>query len=331
MNKNYLIFIFLIIFSGLNYVYPVQALRGTYSLSPYTYIPDSNFMGNLDPYKWSFSSTSSAIMVIALTQQQYDAFYNLILSDYTAWLNKHSFFSDSGTWHPPSIDTWHILFINIGISTTSITINTSVVFITIPLIVVGIIGLIIAIIAAITVKRKKNNKKKQEFIKELIPHRIPETQKPLLNTHEVLEIYEFFKQLYNTLHKEEPGFEICRLIDSSKTLKFLEYETELLPHLQIMYEGNIKKKFKYNAMGMITFLRKRCFECGAQFISIYQEDNQRKEEFECIIKNISFLIDVFEIREKRRRRDEMRTNGLMAQKEEEYKKYLEESDNEDRI
>ena len=120
-------------------------------------------MGNFDCYVWEFTSSTEEILVLALTKRQYDAFYNIFLSEYTAILNKHSGFHDSGRWRPPSSNTWHFLYINRGYSTTSLTINDNVqinyYFPWIPLIVGLIIGVpLLAVAIYFTYKKVKQRK-----------------------------------------------------------------------------------------------------------------------------------------------------------------------------
>ena len=124
MKKKYVVLSFLLILNTLMFIIPVNAQ--TYSLNPLTYMDRTHQMDHYDLYTWSFSSTDSEIMVLALDQAEYDAFYNPYISEYTAFLNKHSAWNDGGDWRPPHSDTWHILYANVGGFTTFITINDEV-------------------------------------------------------------------------------------------------------------------------------------------------------------------------------------------------------------
>lgn len=208
MDKKYLALFLLVFFSGLCYIIPVNARQGTYSLSPKTYIKDSHFMSSIDTYKWSFTSSISQIMVLGLSQSQYDKFYNQYFSEYTVRLNKYSSFTDSGSWHPPNIDTWHILYCNIGSTTTTITINSSGIFITMPLIIVGILGIIIIVIGIIA--RKQHVKKKQaKQIQEVIT--LQESPETTPEKHEVNTITTVSKIPTSTKFCPECGSKLAKI------------------------------------------------------------------------------------------------------------------------
>ena len=123
MKKKHVILSFLLILSILMFIIPTKAQ--TYDLDPLTYIDRTHQMDHYDLYTWSFSSTASEIMVVALDQAEYDAFSTPYQS-FTAILNRYRLWNDGGDWRPPHSDTWHILYFNVGDSITSITINDEV-------------------------------------------------------------------------------------------------------------------------------------------------------------------------------------------------------------
>jgi hypothetical protein len=120
-------------------------------------------MGDFDLYIWSFTSSSEDILVLALTQEEYDAFYNQYLSDYSAFLNKRDGRDDSGRWRPHRKSNWHILYINTGNGNTQLTINDrvqmNVYFPWIPIILgIGIPSLICIGATIYIYRRKKRGK-----------------------------------------------------------------------------------------------------------------------------------------------------------------------------
>ena len=167
MKKRNVYFIGVLTFLSLIQLLLVNA-EETISLPTYTYRDHYFKMGNFDCYVWEFSASTDDILVLALTQRQYDAFYNIFLSEYTAILNKHSGLQDSGRWRPPSSRTWHFLYINRGYSTTSLTISDNVqinyYFPWIPLILGLIIGVPLLAVA-IYFTLKKVNQRKESLIR----------------------------------------------------------------------------------------------------------------------------------------------------------------------
>jgi ribosomal protein L32 len=165
---------------------PAKA-EDTISLPTNTYRDHTFEMGSYDCYKWEFTSSSEEILLLALTHEQFDAFYNQYVSDYTAFLNKHSGFQDSGLWRPPHSSTWHFIYINTGDFSTQLTIIDSVIpnyyFPWIALIIGLSIGIpLLALTVYFAVKKIKKKKRvdnqpgKQYFKPSELSHSIPTNQ-----------------------------------------------------------------------------------------------------------------------------------------------------------
>ena len=125
-KKNPICIAFLFMIFSLSSLTLFTIAQETRQLDTRTYWGHTFNMGNYDRYVWSFSSSASDILVLALTQHEYDAFYNHYLSDYSAILNRQDSREASGTWRPHSQDKWYILYINVGYVTTTLTIEDRV-------------------------------------------------------------------------------------------------------------------------------------------------------------------------------------------------------------
>ena len=129
--------------------------------------------GEGDKIRWEFSGTNSyvGITVLAMSDIEFNKFQNA-QTFYTYTLSNGSFYIASGTFYPPSYDTWYIVFLNAdsSVQTTYLTYDINVVkgddglfeSILYPIITVVIIGAIIG--AGIEIFKKKKQKEEREII-----------------------------------------------------------------------------------------------------------------------------------------------------------------------
>ena len=89
------------------------------------FVTVSGSMTTNDYLNWSFTSTLSEIMVMMLSNYEYNNYIDYDILSYTALLNDNDF-SDSGWWRPPQNDVWHLIFENVGDVTTHLVIVAEV-------------------------------------------------------------------------------------------------------------------------------------------------------------------------------------------------------------
>ena len=128
--------------------------------------------------RWEFSGTNInvGINVYAMTDLEFSKFQNL-QSCYVYKLSDGSYYRDSGTFFPQSNDDWYIVFLNADSDMKITYLTYDVDFIEDPLLLGGIIGPIIAVLAvggiigafiAISKKIAKEKPHKQEVSQKII-------------------------------------------------------------------------------------------------------------------------------------------------------------------
>lgn len=111
--KKYILFFSVLTLTSILLAVPVRGQIIEGFIDPDTYVRIHGHIGRNDGHIWGFASSDAEILVVALDNEQYIAFINLISSEYTALLCDGELV-DYGMWRPPYSDYWHILYINIG-------------------------------------------------------------------------------------------------------------------------------------------------------------------------------------------------------------------------
>lgn len=199
-------------------------------------------MGDIDSYKWSFDSTASPIQVIALTQEEFDGFFNIYVSDFTATLESPTY-RGSGEWRPPYTDTWHILYYNVGSYYTQLTLTESVEtgkYFQWELVIIGSILGVIVIITIIGLSIGHTKKKREEYIEErvkqltVVKHEQPneESLESIDYTQEDRAIEKLSNIAKKNPYKPEPWIQLANIFkkqekyrDAIETLDYIIKKT----------------------------------------------------------------------------------------------------------
>lgn len=130
--------------------------------------------------------------------------------------------------------------------------------------------------------------------------------KAILSKDNIRNALKLLQSLIKLLLHEKQGFKISASIDLNQSINLLEYETKKLPYTEdFNAHPKIKDVFKndgnrktVNVRQMLEVLKEEGIKYGNQPISIYQDERKKKLkiEYSWIIRNLQFLIEIFEIR-----------------------------------